>query len=60
MKDVITVWWRRLRKTDSPVWHFMGNCPSLKWREGDGLIKVTSNPRSGTKCDHCQRLRKAS
>jgi hypothetical protein len=51
-----TVWWRRKRKPH--VWHFMKDCPSLKFDDADVL--VSKNPRNGTKCDHCQRLQKAA
>lgn len=59
MKPKTALWWRRKRKTDSPVWHFEADCPSLSVDSADNVF-VDKNPRRGTKCDHCQRLRRKS
>lgn len=57
----LTFWWRRARKTSSPVWHFIKACPSLPWAKHPNLLLgAHTNPRNGTKCDHCQRLQKAA
>lgn len=53
----VKLWWKRMRKTDHPIWHFMINCPSLPFEAGWG-IAVEKNPRSGSKCDFCQNLQK--
>ena len=51
------MWWRR--KRNPIVWHFMKQCPSAPGAL-TYTIEVFKNPRSGTKCDHCQRLQKAA
>ena len=51
-------WWRRARKTDKPVWHFMKECPSQPWPESKEAVVAYDRPRSGTLCDWCQNLQK--
>lgn len=64
-----TSWWRR--KRNPKVWHFVKACPSSPRTRKDldldmmndwytPIVLTKSNPKSGTKCDHCQRLQKAA